>query len=149
MSTASQLRIVVWLGAFIAVAGCGSDNSVELTAVRGTVTLNGQPVEAGQITFTPTGGNSSGAAAAPIKNGEYSLSVNEGPMVGTHTVSITASRSTGKKIPAAMPAPPGTMIEIMEESVPAKYNAQTELTAELVSGKNTKDFALEGEVKSK
>jgi hypothetical protein len=121
-----------------------------MTAVKGKVTLNGQNVEDGRITFTPIEGegkisDSSGAAAGQIKNGEYNIPEDEGPIVGKHSVSITASRKTGKQIEAAMPAPPGTMIDVVEELVPAKFNSRTELTADLVSGENTKDFALEGE----
>ncbi|MEZ6063939.1 MAG: hypothetical protein R3C19_26640 [Planctomycetaceae bacterium] len=114
------------------------------------MTLNGEPIETGQITFTPSGdsgGTSSGAASGEITAGEYLIPEDQGPMVGKHSVSIRASRKTGKQVPAAMPAPPGTMIDVTEEYIPYRYNFQTELTAELVAGENTKDFALEGEVK--
>ena len=67
-------------------------------------------------------------------------------MVGKHSVSIMASRKTGEQVPAAMPAPEGTMIDVTEDYIPSKYNFETTLTAELSAGENTKDFALEGEV---
>ena len=39
------------------------------------------------------------------------------------------------------------MIDVTEEYIPYQYNFETTLTAELTSSENTKDFALEGEVK--
>ncbi len=150
MSRLFEIRMVilVFLIAAFGSAGCGSGSGVQLTEVRGKVTFNGEPIESGQITFTPTAGTSSGAAAGEIKNGEYSIPASEGPMVGTHSVSIRASRKTGKQVPAAMPAPEGTMIDVTEEYIPYNYNFQTELKAELTAGENTKDFALVGEDKA-
>ncbi len=139
---------VLLTGCFVCT-GCGGD-SLALTSVSGKVTYNGEPIEEGQISFTPTkesGATSHGAAAGEIKAGAYSIPASEGPMVGKHSVSITASRKTGEQVPAAMPAPEGTMIEVTEEYIPYKYNFETELAAELSTGENTKDFALEGEVK--
>lgn len=149
MSRVFEIRMVtlgLLIGCFVC-AGCGSGSAVELTAVRGKVTFNGEPIESGQITFTPAEGISSGAAAGEIKAGEYSIPASNGPMVGRHSVSIMASRKTGKQVPAAMPAPAGTMIDVTEEYIPYKYNFQTELTAELTSGENVQDFALVGDAK--
>lgn len=144
-----QTVFAVVLTGCIVCSGCGG-SSIQKTSVSGKVTLNGEPIELGQITFTPSaegGSNSSGAASGEIKAGAYSISASEGPMVGKHSVSITASRKTGQQVAAAMPAPEGTMIDVTEDYIPYKYNFETTLTAELTSGENTKDFALEGEVK--
>ena len=143
-----QKVIAVLLTGFFVCCGCGGD-SIQKTSVAGKVTLNGEPIELGLITFTPsseTAATSSGAASGEIKAGTYSIPESEGPMVGKHTVSITAQRKTGQQVPAIIPAPPGTMIDVTEEYIPYKYNFETTLTAELTDGENTKDFALEGEV---
>jgi len=151
MSRVFRIQTVFALALTVSIvcSGCGGD-SVEKTSVSGKVTFNGEPVELGQITFTPSsdsGSNSRGAASGEIKAGAYSIPASEGPMVGKHSVSITASRKTGKQIPAVMPAPEGTMIDVTEEYIPYNYNFETTLTAELTSSENTKDFALEGESK--
>ncbi|MFH1924018.1 MAG: hypothetical protein ABIP48_29540 [Planctomycetota bacterium] len=123
----------------VVIAGCDGSNRAGVT---GEVTLDGQPVEDGTISFVPSGG---AAAWGDIKGGRYSISAAEGPGVGTSRVEIRWDRKTGKKSPAVPPAPPDTMIEETEEAVPARYNAESELKAEVKSGKNTFDFKLEAE----
>jgi hypothetical protein len=73
---------------------------------------------------------------ADIKNGIYEIPRTQGPVAGSSQVSISSPRKTGKQIPAAMPAKEGTMIDIVEESVPEKYNARTTLTVEIAAGDN-------------
>jgi hypothetical protein len=40
------------------------------------------------------------------------------------------------------PAPPGKMIEETAETVPERFNRNSELTAQIQAGANTADFAL-------
>ena len=128
----------------VAIAGCAGESGPERGAVSGEVTLDGDPVDGGTITFTPAGGGRADAAAwGEIKGGRYSLLAAEGPGVGAARVEIRWDRKTGKKIPAV---PPATgEIEETEAAVPARYNAQSELTADVKSGTNTFDFKLEAE----
>ena len=131
------------LAALLAVAvGCGGPHR---GAVTGEVTLDGQPIEGGQISFIPTDGTTGQPAWGKIEGGRYSIPAAEGPAVGTSRVEIRWNRKTGKKIPAVPPAPPDTMIELTAEAVPTRYNAQSELTAEVQQGKNTFDFKLQSQ----
>ena len=83
-------------------------------------------------------------ASGQIRDGEYRIAPETGPMAGRHSVSIRASRKTGKQTEAAMPAPPGTMIDETEEYIPYKYNFQSSLTANLEGGEdNEVDFMLD------
>ncbi|MSR56416.1 MAG: hypothetical protein EXS05_01930 [Planctomycetaceae bacterium] len=127
--------------------GCGGGGTDlgKHGSVSGTVTFDGKPVELGQITFTPVGKEGT-VTGAEIKNGKYSVSREAGPLVGQHKVSIHANRKSGAQIPAIMPAPEGTMIDVMEEYIPTKYNFESTLTAEIKAGDNPKvDFDLKAE----
>ncbi|MFH1922057.1 MAG: hypothetical protein ABIP48_19500 [Planctomycetota bacterium] len=126
----------------VVIAGCDGSNRA---AVTGEVTLDGEPVDGGTISFTPSGGAADAAAWGEIKGGRYSIPAAKGPGVGTARVEIRWDRKTGKKIAAVPPAPPDTMIEETEEAVPARYNTQSELTADVQAGQNTFNFELKSE----
>jgi hypothetical protein len=118
--------------------GCGGEQGPATYPVTGTVTFDGAPVEEGRIQFTPVSGARS--FAAEIKNGQYSLESETGKM----KVEITASRLIPGKFdtsnPDDEPQPVGEMY------IPAKYNADTTLEAEITeSGENKFDFALTAE----
>ena len=57
-------------------------------------------------------------------------------------VRISAVRSTGKKIEAGPPEPPGTLVDEVKPYIPAMYNEQSTLSAQVTAGKVTQDFAL-------
>ena len=128
-----------WLGAsaLVLVALLPSCDSGPQTAeVTGTVKVAGQIPPAGSsITFIPTDGKSQTAGAA-LQDGRYSVRV----PVGMTKVEIRVPR------PVARPGPnvqgPGAEGGLIEESLPAKYNDQTELTFEVKPGKNEKDWDL-------
>jgi hypothetical protein len=127
----------------VVTVGCGGTNR---GAVSGEVTLDGEPVDGGTVTFTPAGGGAADAAAwAKIEGGRYSISAAEGPGVGTSRVEIRWDRKTGKQIPAVPPAPPDTMIDETAEAIPPRYNTRSELKAEVKPGDNTFDFELKSE----
>lgn len=65
--------------------GC-APTGPERVAIRGTVTLDGQPVENAAIVFTPTGEGV--AAIATISAGQFSLDSTSGPTIGTFDVRI-------------------------------------------------------------
>ncbi|MFN3152689.1 hypothetical protein [Bremerella sp.] len=83
--------------------------------VQGTVTFDGQPIEAGRILFRQTEGD-----------GSYKLEVKEGPS----EIAITASRL----IPGKFDNSNGTPEQMGEMYIPAKYNQKTELNALVTSG---------------
>lgn len=137
-----SMRISSVLVLALVVSGCGGSSGPERNSISGKVTLDGQPVEEGQITFTPTGDKGT-VTGAEIKAGAYSVPKENGPVIGSHKVSIRASRKTGRQVPAVAPAPDGTMIDVTEEYIPTKYNFESTLTAEVKSGDNKNvDFAL-------
>lgn len=96
--------------------GCSSNTSApDMHVVQGTVTFDGQPIEAGRILFRQTEGD-----------GSYKLEVKEGPS----EIAITASRL----IPGKFDNSNGTPEQMGEMYIPAKYNQKTELNALVTSG---------------
>jgi len=116
-------------------AGCGSGRGTG--EVTGTVTVDGQTPPAGSsITFIPTDGQSQ-TAGSLIDNGKYTA---RGVPVGSTKVQIRVPRTAGKPTGAA--AGPGAQGGLIEESLPARYNDNTELTLDVKRGKNEKNWDL-------
>lgn len=108
--------------------------------VTGEITLNGEPLTDATVEFLPLEGRPS--SGQTDEAGRYSLSYNDtvkGAVIGSHLVRITTARerSGGE---GDQP-----LIEARPEIVPAKYNDQSELSAEVKRGANTFNFQLEGE----
>jgi hypothetical protein len=130
----------------VAMAGCGgSGDGLPRQEVIGKVTLDGQPIENGMITFDPIDG-SPHAASAVIQNGEYRIEREDGPLPGKHRVSVWAQRTTGKTFKD--PDDPERVIEERVEVVPVRYNLQSELYSEIQKdGANDFPFELRGGLK--
>ena len=116
----------------VACAGCGQQ--AKKGAVSGKVTLDGQPLATGLIRFMPSDGGTA-TADGQIKDGEFNVSVPP----GEKRISISAQKVVGKK-PSQMPGSP--MVDVTEEIVPARFNAQTTLTHTVTLGLQQKDFEL-------
>jgi hypothetical protein len=113
-------------------AGCGDQTTGEVT---GMVKIDGKPAPPGSsITFFPTDGKSP-TAGGLIEGGKYSVRV----PVGIAKVEIRAPRRASR--PKEGPGPRG---DLVEESLPAKYNDQSELRLDVHPGKNAQDFDLRG-----
>jgi len=114
---------------FLSAAGCsGNKDLPPLGTVTGVVTLDGKPLADANVAFAPEHGRTS--IARTDAAGRYELyydGPHKGAAVGRHRVIITATPSMDEANPIL---------------VPARYNAQTTLTAEVKAGKNTFDFAL-------
>jgi len=134
-------RLGMILPILLCLSGCGSSGPPR-GSVQGKVTLDGQPVEQGTITFLPTGGTTGPSAGGVITGGQYSIEEDKGPVAGKSRVEIRWERKTGKKVPAGSPSPPGTMIDQVAEAIPAKYNSKSTLEKEIKEGDNTLDFEL-------
>jgi hypothetical protein len=131
-----RAKRLAWLAALLVVllaqAGC-SDGT--MAQVSGTVTLDGNAIESGQIQFSPVDGKTK-TAGGPIKDGQYSVGV----PVGLMKVSISAPKVVGKK--KIYDTPDSPEMPITKEALPAHYNEKTELQFEVKPGSQTKDFPL-------
>lgn len=127
--------------------GCGG-SGLERATVKGTVSLDGEPIEQGVIAFVPVGDTKGSGGGAEIKDGEYSIPKDRGPSPGKHRVEITATRSTGtaevKGVQGSTgggPSGAGTA-ETLEMYVPAQYNSKSTLVFTVESGRNEENYEL-------
>lgn len=88
--------------------------------VKGTVTLDGQPLATGQILFVAVD-QSSPSAEAAITAGEFEALVPP----GEKRVEIRAPKVTGKK--KMYDTPDSPTVDTVVELLPAKYNVNSEL----------------------
>ena len=137
-----------WLiaAALAAVLGCSAAGP-DVVPVSGTVTLNGKPLANATVAFAPiakpgeviAGDGSAGKTDAA---GEYTLTTSRGvpgAQVGRHRVRITVlaeqvGTSDERRSRGGRP---------VKNTVPARYNGDTELTFEVIAGRpNKADFSL-------
>ena len=115
------------------LAGCGPSGPTTVP-VSGSVSFAGQPVAEGEIQFRSADGTSA-SWAGPIEGGRYALRSTVGPK----RVEIIAVRPK----PGAKPKPSGEQV-VNEMYIPARYNLESELTAEVTeAGPNQFDFSLQ------
>jgi hypothetical protein len=120
------------LVSLVLAVGCGGRGGPKLATVRGNVTLGGKPLPQATVLFVPAEGRSS--SGITDKNGRYELGYTtdrNGAVLGKHRVRISTylrSNDEGKSVP---------------ESVPSRYNVESDLTREVIAGKNEINFELE------
>ena len=133
MRLVSQLAALLTL---VGLAGCGEPPPpVEVT---GAATYDGQPIDSGIISFVPLDSERPCGGAA-IAGGRYKLYPEVGLKPGAYRVELRWARPTGEKREAGY----GQSPDVYAEALPAKYHADSVLTADLAPGPNALDFALE------
>jgi len=129
---------VIFLGVLpVLSAGCGGSKEGPLRlTVRGTVSLDGQPLESGSILFVDPAGQIQSYFAS-VKNGAYQTEME----AGAWDVQITAIRELKDKM---VPDGAGTgMVPASEQYLPARYNEKTGLRIDVKPGeKNEFPFQL-------
>ena len=136
-----------WVLLLVLAAGCGGPAGPQRAAVKGTVAFEGKPVEQGTIAFLPAEGTDGPSAGAEIRNGEFTLSADDGPVVGEHRVEIRATRQDGKPVANGTagvtegPSAASTAAK-MVMYIPPKYNAKSELKEKIGAGENSLSFDL-------
>jgi hypothetical protein len=129
---------------FAAVALCGllcgclaQDDGPRTVSVAGTVTFDGRPVAEGDIVFRSTNPGEH-AYAGKIIEGQFSFDATP----GQKNVEITATRVVEGKF---VEDNPGEKTPVRESYIPAKYNTNSELRAEIPdSGTTDLKFELTG-----
>jgi hypothetical protein len=128
----------------IGCAGGGGDDKPR-EPVSGTVSMDGQPLPAGVILFAPAGGagESLASATGKIENGQFSIPRDQGPVPGKYKVTISHTDEPEGRVKIELKKP-GKKTSGPKELIPAKYNAQTTLSAEIPKGgKSDLNFPLE------
>jgi hypothetical protein len=112
-------------------AGC--QRGPEVGTVKGTITLDGRPVEGGIVRFVPADGNSQPADCV-ITGGAYTVTM----PLGEKNVEIFWAKSKSD-------APIDTASQGSEQVVqmiPPQYNTQTTLAHTVAKGEQNRDFQL-------
>jgi len=135
------IRLIFW-GVLILTVGCGGvSDAPDRRVVKGSVTLNGKPLEGAVIRFRPL--PEGPIAAGKVINGMYEITNKGGVPLGKHRVEIKGTpilpddlegKSLGEIDAATKPAIP----------IPEKYHSKSELEATVEAGKQPLivDFVL-------
>jgi len=132
-----RLRIGLVLTVLTASIGCGRVEGPQTAVVSGNVTLDGTPVADGAISFVPIDGKGA-PSGAKIANGTYTADV----PLGEKRVEIRAPKVVGQK-DAYQGDPNSPKIDLIEERIPARYNAQSELRTNVYATNPPSDFVME------
>ena len=131
----------ITLGALvITLPGCGWGADSRRAEVHGEVTLDGEAVPRGRITFFPTEGNTGPATGGTIQDGQFHIPRADGPFVGKNQIQINAPRKSGRKVPWSLN--PDKMVDEQVESVPPQYNSESTLVRDVQQGTNVLDLDL-------
>ena len=137
MSQVRLLRAAAGVATALLFLGCGPSDRPPIGTVTGTVTLDGKPLPGATVTYFPEKGRM--ASGTTDESGRYEvmyLPDTPGTVTGKNSVSITLGDGEAPPVPeGGKPAP--------RSSIPARYNTDTELTADVQPGENTFDFKLE------
>jgi hypothetical protein len=122
------------LAALVTVLGCGDGKS----SVSGTVTMDGEPVASGAITFIRTQGELVREGAV-IQDGNFRASVPP----GTYKLELSGQKVVGKRKQKGFDGK-DEEVELTEELFPELYNTKSILIEEIQPGK----FKLNLDLKS-
>ena len=120
------------LAAAILMGGCAKSN---MGVVTGTISVDGTPAKSGSIAFIPVNGKSS-TAGAEIVDGRYTANV----PFGAAKVEIRVPKVVGQK--KLYDTPNSPIQPLLAESLPRKFNDDTELKLDVQPGKNLQDYEL-------
>jgi hypothetical protein len=115
------------------LGGC-TDKPAQST-VKGTITLDGQPLANGLIHFVAADGGAQTAEAA-IADGQYEAVVPP----GEKRVEIRAPKITGQRKMYDTPDSPS--VDIVTELLPPRYNVDSTLKMTVADGEQEKSFEL-------
>ncbi len=135
------MRTLVWIAITCLAAGCAGrpyDGAVRLP-VKGKVTLDGEPVDGGVISFIPQS-DSQRPTGNPVINGEFTVPEAQGANEGSYRVEILWNKPTGKQYLDKDDT--GQMINEVKQIIPKKYNRESELIAEISKDKTEFQFDL-------
>ena len=137
-------RLLLFVGLAVVLAllnGCGGAKEYtgeQRYPLSGKVTVDGQPMESGVISFLPEE-KEGRVSGGPIKGGAYSVTEAMGANAGKYRVKINWNKPTGRRVKDAYGE---EIMDEYKEGLPAKYHSKSELTVEVPVKQNTFDFEL-------
>jgi len=129
-----QIAIVVGIAA--STSACRP--SPQSAEVAGSVTVDGQPLADGIVTFRPQPTTPGPEFSGEVRQGAYRVAIRVLP--GGYAVDIRSWKKSGKKVTS----PFGAEVEETVSWIPERYHGpQTTLSTTLAPGLNRADFAIE------
>lgn len=122
------------------LVGCGGPKyrGDKQYPLEGEVTLDGQPVDLGSISFLPESGKARHSGGV-ITDGKFTIPEENGANAGTYRVEIHWLKRTGKRL---RDAETGEMYDERREALPGKFHSNSELTVEIPLPQNHHSFEL-------
>jgi hypothetical protein len=118
-------------------AGCGGGSDA---SISGTVTLDGQPLAKGDITFSAEGGQG-GTGGGSIVAGKYEVKQLPPGKYLVHIAGVPENKFIEPNSPEARKTYTDAEIRAMSDPIPAGTTG-TDQKVELKAGAQTQDFAL-------
>jgi FlaG/FlaF family flagellin (archaellin) len=114
--------------------------------------MDGKPLANALVVFSPVAGGRSSTGKTDA-GGKYELSFIEGKgaLLGSHKVSVTTLQEAAQAVVEVSSDDPayaqqGSAADyekaLVKETIPARYNTETELTKDVTAGSNTMDLEL-------
>ena len=126
--------------------GCGSSDPRSVrVAVRGDVTLDGKPLEAGAIVFHCGEGENKLTSFAFIEQGKYEIPAKEGPLVGVARIEFQPKPIDRSDFETALDEAmtKRKRVNVAVVSIPAKYGPKSKEAVTITEdGEHKFDFAL-------
>lgn len=117
----------------LATVGCGGSSAGDKVAISGTVTLKGQPLDRGTVTFTSVDPSKQLMAGAQITNGQFSIPAEQGLPPGRYRVRFSAPAGGPEVSPGEAP---GESAVLAEERIPPEWGAQSTQEVEIKPGQS-------------
>ena len=130
-----------------ATVGCKPGNPDGREDVKGTITLNGEPI--GKYTgicsiqFDPVGDDKRAGGSGPILDGKYLLTGNDGVKPGKYIVKIYYQVSYDGNTGEIATTESGDLNQYLVNYLPPEFNDRSQIEFEVVKGKNVFDYNIE------
>lgn len=139
MSISRWLHALALVIAVLCLPSC--QRGPVIVGANGQVTLDGKPLPEGVVVFEPLDAKQGQIREAVVTNGAFSLPDTQGVPAGMEfRVLIKGFRKTGRKYPAADPA---LAYDEVEQYLPGKYNADSNLRATFAPEQEKNQFRFE------
>jgi hypothetical protein len=86
----ARLAMLLLISGALGAIGCGKETSPR-QAIAGRVRVGGQPLAHGLVTFIPVAPTKGPRVLAPVREGEFQRSAEQGPWPGVFRIEITAT----------------------------------------------------------
>lgn len=125
------------------LVGCGRQYDGDRRfALSGNVTIDGQPIDYGAISFIPAAGDKQRVSGGTIVDGVYAIPEESGANQGKYRIEIRWFKKTGKQY---FDKDAQTMMDRRDEGLPPKFHKNSTLTADVSATQTKFDFDLKSE----